>query len=554
MDYYDKYLKYKNKYITCKSDIFNVVKESLLQKKCLLQNKISLNPSKRGNLSISILSKNNNNGINTSDKLGDVRNTLLPTIGDVRNTLLPTIGDVRNTIISIISSSYISPEFQFGLGEDNIDLINHINNFFKHKYVESINGNIIANRKNLIQDILSKLNISFDTHTFNTIILEKKIFAIDKKLKKFQKIIDINNNYNNNITIRIHRIKLLTANINKLIEQKNILLYIIDFINKNYKIFNTPPIKRHLDDGNTVGKNVEDIINNKIKKILQDNINNNNIICDVMYISNLDYHRMMVGMNTSYIFNDCMKFKQEIDGLICIKLSDDTWYPIIIIETKTNINLIYTDINKLNALYDRLQFFDNFIIGDNNNIYTIVGKGFKNINMFYCVREIDNMIDGKYIKFIYNNHYTRRTIYDIIMSEIKSKIQNIDLFNDVEELNNYIMNILYGKSYLNNNYNNILSDRTNLMKRELIERLTSINTSEQVYNIISQTIYSNHSYNYFNYNKGKYAYNETTYNFLELVGIITPEIINRIENKINEISCHFIKFNNRSDTKILFIN
>ena len=174
--------------------------------------------------------------------------------------------------------------------------------------------------------------------------------------------------------------------------------------------------------------------------------------------------------------------------------------------------------------------------------------------MFYCVREIDNMIDGKYIKFIYNNHYTRRTIYDIIMSEIKSKIQNIDLFNDVEELNNYIMNILYGKSYLNNNYNNILSDRTNLMKRELIERLTSINTSEQVYNIISQTIYSNHSYNYFNYNKGKYAYNETTYNFLELVGIITPEIINRIEKKINEISSHFIKFNNRSDTKILFIN
>ena len=52
-----------------------------------------------------------------------------------------------------------------------------------------------------------------------------------------------------------------------------------------------------------------------------------------------------------------------------------------------------------------------------------------------------------------------------------------------------------------------------------------------------------------NYNK-----NISIYKFLEMVHIITPELIERINDKINEISYNFINFINRSDTMILFIS
>jgi len=458
-------------------------------------------------------------------------------INDINN-----IDKIKNIIKSIITENYISPEFQYGSGENNSDLINHINKFFKHKYIESINGIVIFNRKIFIQTILDKMGIEIDTSTFNTIVLENKINTIDRKIKKLQKIIETHGKY-----ITVYRFSVLNDTIANFIKQKTILLYIVDFINKNYKIFNSCPSKKY-DDGNISGRKVEADINNKIIKLLKDNIISNKINCDIMYISNLDYHNMLIGMNhSSNLLNDSMNFKQEIDGLICIKLSDDSWLPIIMIETKTNINLIYNDISKLNSLHDRLHLFDNFVITDTNNIYTITGSGFKNIDIFYCVAEINDLIDGKYIQFIYNNHHFKRVIYDILMTEIKSKINNIDMFNDVEELNNYIMNILNKNSHLNNNYN-LLEERNKNMRRELTDKINMIQTNQPLYTVVLKTIYSNNSYNYFNYNK-----NISIYKFLEKIGIITPCIIKRINDKLTEISNNFIEFNSRKDTNIVYI-
>ena len=526
MDYYEKYLKYRNKYTDLK-DIF------IKQK--------SLSNRRRGVMNITIIQANNS--IDYSDTI--------------------RIDQIKNDINKFISDSHITPEFKYGLGDDNIYLKEHINKFFKYKYIESINGIVIANRKHLIQNILNEMNIKIDINSFNTIFLENKIVTIDKKIKKIERILE------GLYIIKKDRLLIFKNEINKLIKQRTTILYIIDHINKNFKIFNSMPKKKGDMDGNMKGKNVEDIINCKIKKILSDNINNKNIPCDVMYISNIDYHSMNMGMDKKTPKNisaDNMKYKQEIDGMICIKLSNNTWLPIIMLEIKTNINLIYNDINKLNLLYENLQAFENFNIICNNIMYTIVGDGFKNINIYYCVKEIDMsqgsnepnhnikfIYNNHYIKFIYNNHYTKRIIYDSVMSSIKSKIDSIELFTDVEELNNYIMNILNGKEYNNLHLSKILVDRNNIIRRDLIDRMMKIDMEEPTYTIILHTVYSNNDFNYFNYDKKINKKNHTIYSFLETIGIITPIIINCINSKINEISENFITFNTRNDTRILYI-
>jgi len=479
--------------------------------------------------------------------------------------------NIQNKIKTYVMEVYKSPQFKFGLGNDNSDLKKHINMFFKYRYIEMINGIVIANRKHFIYEILSSMNIIIDGNkSYNTIILENRINMIDVKINKYQKIIETISSFNSNKYI--NRITILLEYIKKLTISKKIIIYLINYINKYYKIYYNPT--KNTPDNKLTGKEIENIINKKIIELLQDKIDKNEINCDILYVSNIDYNKMIHNMNCDKNDNN---FKQELDGLICIKVKDQNnqihWYPIIIIESKANLNLIYNDINKLNSLHNRLGDIKNFTINylENDNIvqYSIMGSGFKNSDLYYCVHEMNEMIDRKYIKFIYDNYYSKCIIYDIIMNKIINMIQcnNINLFTNVEDLDNYIMNILNYMSQdimsnesiewknittKNDNFFSIMIDKKKTMKNELIENMTKIKSGYNMDNynrILFSTIYSNMLYNFFNFNK-KY---KTVYNYLQTLNIITFETIEVIKLKLDEISKPFIHFNTRNDTIILHI-
>ena len=460
---------------------------------------------------------------------------------------------IRNKIKTYITDIYKSPEFKFGLGEDD-EFSTHINTYFKHHYIELINGMVISNRKHFIHEILKSMNITIDSNkSYNTIVLEKKISTIDSKINKYRKIIDTigmieGHKYINRITTLLEYIDELTLN-------KKIIIFIINHINKYYKIYYN--IDRKPIDNTMKGKEVENIINSMIIKLLQNKIDMMDINCDILYISNIDYNKMIHNMDK----NDNLNFKQELDGLICIKTIDAMgqiyWYPVVIIESKVNLNLIYTDINKLNSLHTRLQGIKNFTINylENDDVkqYNIIGTGFKSCDLYYCVHEMNNIIDHKYIKFIYDNYFSKSIIYEIIINKITENINcdTLYLFNNIEDLDNFIMNRLKNNKY-NYNFSKMIDCR-NKMKTELIENIMKIKKgchSDMFDRILSPTVYSCDTYNYFNYNKN----NKSIYKYLKSIDVITMETIDVIKNKLDQISEPFIEFNNRIDTLILHIN
>ena len=446
----------------------------------------------------------------------------------------------KDSITRYISEVFIQPKFQYGTGENNIDMINHININFKYRYIESLNGIIISNRKELIQNVLTKLNINIHNKFINTILLEKKINKIENKITKIQNIIE--NSYN---MILPEKMFLLNNKIEEYMKMKNIMISIIQFINKYYKIYYNPQPKITVIDGNKKGKVVENIINEKIKNILK----NKNNECDIMYISNIDYnilHRKIKNKDNN--------FKQEIDGMICIKVLENNnimWLPIIIVETKTNVNLIYNDINKFNSLHNRLQNFGNIVIYNNNISYNIMGSGFKSCNLFYYVSEINQLIDNSFIKFINDNYFSKSVIYEIIMSKIKDRINSniyiTNLFTDVMELDKYIMNM-----FNNMSSNNQTIEKCNKMNDELYSNLKNIQSKNNLYDLYNNTKYDNTIYYiddsiFLNFIKSSY------YVFLQDNNIITDEMVEIIKFKLYEISNNFRNFETRDDTQILLV-
>ena len=502
MSYYDKYIKYKTKYN-------------------LLYN--NLKGNRQNNVGINLL-QNSNKHIQSID------------VNDTN-----TINNITTNIKKYITEYNLSPKYKFNIDDDMLQGI--INNHFKYKYIESLNGIIISVRQNLIKDALMKLNIDLKMNSINTLTLNSRINKININLTKLHRILDVNTRHN----LDCNKLQLLRNSINVLEKEKQIMIYLYNYINKYFKIFE---IDKQPQSGQLTGKQVETLITNKIINVLQDKVSQNIIKCDILYISNIDYNKIVHCMKKKIINND-IYFKQEIDGLVCIRLSNDTWLPIIILELKKNINLVYTDISKLNSLHCKLEELDDFTICDGTSEYNISSGSFKQCNLFYCVNEINNLIEKDYIMFDETNYRSKNIIFEIIMNEIKCKLENVNYFTNIEEVDNYIVNIMNDNSLINQKYDEYIKNKYDIIKNELYESLEKIlkDSSNITSHNTSKSNSSNLNYNYFNHNNT----NIDTFSYLIKKNIINKDVISNINEKLSHISNPFQEFYNREDTHIMLV-
>jgi len=443
-----------------------------------------------------------------------------------------------NNIVSFIKNNYKSPEYIMDLSID--DIITSINTTLITKYIDKLNCLVVSSKIKLIVDVLNELNIDTGVDMsgrgfLNKLVLQRiKLEQYIKKNKLIAEEIKLTvdpkkrqENYIKN-----------TNEYNKLNLQNMFISCIIDYTDIKFKKY------KHLDrtvfiNDEKIGRENEILVNNNLINLLNSYIKTGQVHRDILYITNLNYKML----TSNKICNSKNKFKQEIDGLLFIKTDSGKWTPFMIIEIKKNINLIYSDISKLDGLYDRLCVIDNCSITINNIDYEIDTSGFKTCKLFYYVSDINKFYDNNIIKFVDDNYFSKSIIFDTTIDEIIKKIDSIENFTNVMDLDDYIINILEHNSYdtqklleNNNKYKTIRDD--------LYMRLKYINdTNSSLYIEPDRETFNIYDYKFFNIDGDVFTY-------LKNKNILNETIINIMLIKYNQNKTIFENFINRPNTRI----
>ena len=254
-------------------------------------------------------------------------------------------------------------------------------------YIEYINKDssktIQSNQIDKIQDTLIELLNNKYLFNKNKINYKYSTEDIDKSIQKY-----FSSNYYDFMGGIIKKNK------------ENFLKEIQNIIKNKYTIYNKAQsildnyndlfVRLMSPQDNTLGDKAENNTNIKIKEILQ------TLDIPILYMTNIPYN-ILVGNRDKNMHKD--NFKKEIDSIIFVKTTDSIYVPIIITETKNNINLISKDIHNYSGLINRFTTIKtitgiNIINAKNkdtnkNEQVKIDLDNLKNMYIYYCVNIID---------------------------------------------------------------------------------------------------------------------------------------------------------------------
>ena len=325
-----------------------------------------------------------------------------------------------------------------------------INNNIQHGgaqslYIEYINENINKDSSKTIQEKLIKLLNDKYLFDKNKINYEYSKEDIDKSIQKY-----FSSNYHDFMGGIIKRNK---ENLIK--EIQNIIKDIIKNkqINKQtdrYTIYNKAQlildkyndlfVRLMSPQDNTLGDKAENNTNIKIKEILK------TLDISLLYMTNIPYD-VLVGDRDKNMHRD--NFKKEIDSIIFVKNTENIYVPIIVTETKNNINLISKDIHNYSGLINRFTTIEtitgiNTINAKNkdtnkNEQIKIDLSNLKNMYIYYCV----NIIDPRDIFEDVYTFFSSNDVQLLIGSEIQHilyKFSKSNMFTSYKALDEYYKN------------------------------------------------------------------------------------------------------------------
>jgi hypothetical protein len=303
---------------------------------------------------------------------------------------------------------------------DGDKLKEKINSFFTSaEYLLLLNSIITKGnmKKNLYDEILKKYKISIEDINKSLNIELKQIL---QKVSAIDKIQDP--------TKKEGLQKQINETISKSSKMYNAGTNMITYFNNYFQIFKTK------STDNTIGQKYEDYINNSvIKKI-------SSLDLPLLYLYNVKC------VDGGSIFEkgsgDYVEMKGELDGLILVKIDNEYWYPLIILEMKNNINLIMDDLDGVNKLLTEMSK----LLGSGKKdlrvgkeTYSVDMSGFANINFFYCVNNV--FLDESNNYDLLNSNLIRELMNDPTVEYIKG-LKNNDKFTSSQELSNYILSVV----------------------------------------------------------------------------------------------------------------
>ena len=455
----------------------------------------------------------------------------------------------------------------------------------------NINNTSLPINKESVVEITNKIN-----KLLEIIHIKKKVInhdlSKDKLLKKFENFFEFNyilqNKLNSVIKTNINNLNTILSNqqlskllisINKKLEilrtSKNDKL--IQSINSEFDniksnlnnyILNSILIKKYSDiscvinikEDNTIGAKTEENINTEIIELLKKNFNTYNFI----YIQNYNIEQKLINEDIKG-----KKIKKELDGIICIKVTDDSgtyYHPLFIIETKNNLSLIIDNLEQVNnfsATTLSLKNPDDFM---NNGIKILFDK-FKDAKFIFCLPSkseydlthlnkiqislfyiISNFIDQIKFDDIYDINLFTKYFYDCLKLKLDDKFTQEKL-NELQKT--YSQKI---------NQSDIIENESEYIKNKITEYEKYITEAKTTY-ILNMTIGSE--------NTESQIIPQTTLLIKDIDIIKKPitdrksEIILKIikvdefetfYNKTKEIIDNFYSTINSADSKYLFID
>ena len=186
---------------------------------------------------------------------------------------------------------------------------------------------------------------------------------------------------------------------------------------------------------NTLGVKYEEFVNTLIKERFT------LLKLPILYLSNID-----CATSDKSIFPPPLEagMKGEIDGIILIKRGT-SWYPIMILEMKNNMELVLDNINSSQKLLDNFKSLNGEKdIKVNDKIYKINLDGFKDIYFLYCINHINV---GEDSNFNFMNFEKIKTITQLDINKIIKDLPNKEKFISSMKLSDYVLDIFEDKDF-----------------------------------------------------------------------------------------------------------
>jgi len=307
-----------------------------------------------------------------------------------------------------------------------------INSFFiNERYPLLLNSIINANIGKLYEDIKKIFGFNIEDIKKDVIAIDGAIQGIETGLTKAKGETPPNE----------VKIKKLEENMRQKLELKEQLInnYKLSML---IKILFTDFFKTCKDiQDNTHGIKYEEFINTLIKDKFT------SLKLPILYLSNINCISDDKSIFPPPPADNKTKYsgmKGEIDGIILIKRGT-SWYPIMILEMKNNMELVLDDISSSQKLLDNFKSLDGLKdIKVNDKIYKINLDGFKDIYFLYC---INHMNLGEDSNFNFMNFEKIKTITQTDINKIIKDLPNKEKFISSMKLSDYILNTLEEREF-----------------------------------------------------------------------------------------------------------
>ncbi len=338
---------------------------------------------------------------------------------------------IQNEIMKILKQKYLFDKSRIDYTYDDSHIISSISHFFKNQYIDYISHILLNNQKNLKKEIedLLKMHGSIDLkNLYTNLLISIDHYNSDKTPKNKKKLLD-----------ELQKYKIAEYVITKFDDVFVRLIKIQD---------------------QKIGERNEENINSKIIQKLA------TLNAPILYMTNIQYQLL-----DPIIENNQGKFKKEIDSVIFVKNAENVWVPVVIIESKNNMNLVLDDIYNYNALLLKLDVLDgnremNVKNKDTNENETvnINLSNFRNCKGLYCINNIQ--LSNEKFLFI-NSQLIQREIGFMIQTIIKS-CNNNEMFTTYKKLNKHLKNCLNNRAVKTDTSE---IDNVNLIKTTIIKEL-----------------------------------------------------------------------------------